>query len=56
MAWSDYNKERFYDEIKSAIESGADASQLIQELKNGCYIALDEIKKQFEYQFKTLLK
>lgn len=54
--WSDSNKNRFFDQVKDAVQQGATAEDLVKELEGCYYQALDDMRKHAEYEFKQLLK
>lgn len=54
--WSDYDKDRFYDQVKAAVISGATPEDLFEEIYTGYFLALDDMKRSGEYAFKQLKK
>ena len=56
MAWSEYDKERFFDAVKNAVAAGATPESLVKELEADYYIACDEMKSSAKYSFEQMRK
>jgi hypothetical protein len=56
MSWSDRDKNRFFDEVKNAVNGGATPEDMFKELEDCYYTALDDAKKSAEYSFRMLKK
>lgn len=54
--WTDRDKDRFYDAVKEAVLSGAQPDDMLKELEQGYYMALDDLKKAAQYSFSIALK
>jgi len=53
--WSDTAKDRFFDAVKDAVSCGAQPDEMIHELEQGYYLALDDLKKAACYSFGVAL-
>ena len=53
--WSDTAKDRFFDAVKDAVSCGAQPDEMISELEQGYYLALDDLKKVACYSFGVAL-
>jgi len=54
--WHDSDKDRFFNEVKMAVMSGATPQEMLQELRQDYGQALDEIKQAAEYTFSHSIK
>lgn len=50
--WSDSAKDRFYDAVKDGVMQGATPEEMLRELEQGYYLALDDMKKAAQYSFR----
>jgi hypothetical protein len=56
MSWSEGSKDRFYDAVLDAVSQGATPEEMLNELEQGYYMALDSFKKSASFSFGMLLK